>query len=357
MPGCWQLPGSAVPQVLPAGCGQEGVCSRRQGAAVLVEQRGLLWLGVQGGCLVGFSQLGCVVPLVEHSCVRPNAILLSSCCPSVGKELYPGPCLPPAGLSAGRPGAMRCSPKRSLTAVIAASFLLLLLLLLLHRGSWQDPQEVSPVPVEPPPPRPMWAPHPRSAPFLPQWDPNLWFCCLPCPISSPNSSSAFSLPFGLLQFRSWRGKCPPLAYMCPRPRVLTSPPVAAIQVQFRDLPSDAVLKILKQGSLHILQDTDNLCALHNISYHLLAGSPLPHKSKCLWGPVLGWALGAAPLTRCEPPHHCHCWVLNSLLFSVQLGSGVTTAILDFPGQDPSAWGWFSCLPSGELDLLTLDVGP
>eukprot|EP00076_Gallus_gallus_P033891 XP_024999429.1 alpha-1,6-mannosyl-glycoprotein 4-beta-N-acetylglucosaminyltransferase isoform X1 [Gallus gallus] len=93
------------------------------------------------------------------------------------------------GLSAGRPGAMRCSPKRSLTAVIAASFLLLLLLLLLHRGSWQDPQEV----------------------------------------------------------------------------------------QFRDLPSDAVLKILKQGSLHILQDTDNLCALHNISYHLLAGSPLPHK--------------------------------------------------------------------------------
>uniref|UniRef100_A0A8V1A649 Alpha-1,3-mannosyl-glycoprotein 4-beta-N-acetylglucosaminyltransferase F n=2 Tax=Gallus gallus TaxID=9031 RepID=A0A8V1A649_CHICK len=172
---------------------------------------------------------------------------------------------------------MRCSPKRSLTAVIAASFLLLLLLLLLHRGSWQDPQEVSPVPVEPPPPRPMWAPHPRSAPFLPQWDPNLWFCCLPCPISSPNSSSAFSLPFGLLQFRSWRGKCPPLAYMCPRPRVLTSPPVAAIQVQFRDLPSDAVLKILKQGSLHILQDTDNLCALHNISYHLLAGSPLPHK--------------------------------------------------------------------------------
>ncbi|XP_046760046.1 alpha-1,6-mannosyl-glycoprotein 4-beta-N-acetylglucosaminyltransferase isoform X2 [Gallus gallus] len=140
VPGCWQLPGSAVPQVLPAGCGQEGVCSRRQGAAVLVEQRGLLWLGVQG-------------------------------------------------LSAGRPGAMRCSPKRSLTAVIAASFLLLLLLLLLHRGSWQDPQEV----------------------------------------------------------------------------------------QFRDLPSDAVLKILKQGSLHILQDTDNLCALHNISYHLLAGSPLPHK--------------------------------------------------------------------------------
>lgn len=156
---------------------------------MLVEQRGLLWLGVQGGCLVGFSQLGCVVPLVEHSCVRPSAILLSSCCPSVGKELYPGPCLPPAGLSAGRPGAMRCSPKRSLTAVIAASFLLLLLLLLLHRGSWQDPQEV----------------------------------------------------------------------------------------QFRDLPSDAVLKILKQGSLHILQDTDNLCALHNISYHLLAGSPLPHK--------------------------------------------------------------------------------
>uniref|UniRef100_A0A8V1A1K5 Alpha-1,3-mannosyl-glycoprotein 4-beta-N-acetylglucosaminyltransferase F n=1 Tax=Gallus gallus TaxID=9031 RepID=A0A8V1A1K5_CHICK len=51
----------------------------------------------------------------------------------------------------------------------------------------------------------------------------------------------------------------------------------SMKVQFRDLPSDAVLKILKQGSLHILQDTDNLCALHNISYHLLAGSPLPHK--------------------------------------------------------------------------------
>lgn len=137
--------------------------------------------------------------------------------------------------------------------------------------------------------------------------------------------------------------------MCPRPRVLTSPPVAAIQVQFRDLPSDAVLKILKQGSLHILQDTDNLCALHNISYHLLAGSPLPHKSECLWGPVLGWALRAAPLTHCEPPHHCHCWVLsplNSLLFSVQLGSGVTTAILISLAKIHLPGGGFPAYPVG-----------
>ncbi|XP_003212894.1 alpha-1,6-mannosyl-glycoprotein 4-beta-N-acetylglucosaminyltransferase [Meleagris gallopavo] len=49
------------------------------------------------------------------------------------------------------------------------------------------------------------------------------------------------------------------------------------QVEFRDPPSDTVLKILKQRALHIHQDTDNLSALNNISYYVLAGSPSPHK--------------------------------------------------------------------------------
>lgn len=149
---------------------------------MLEEQRGFL-------CLVGFSQLGCVAPLGEHCCVHPSAILLSSCCPSIGKELYPGLCcalmhLSPAGLSAGQPSAMRVSPKRSLTAVFAASFFLLLLLL--HRASWQQQDfQVSPVLGESPPLCPTWASNPSSAPFLPHWDPNLWFCCLPWPCITP----------------------------------------------------------------------------------------------------------------------------------------------------------------------------
>ncbi|NXK56302.1 MGT4C acetylglucosaminyltransferase, partial [Chauna torquata] len=51
-----------------------------------------------------------------------------------------------------------------------------------------------------------------------------------------------------------------------------------IQVEFRGLPPDTVLQMLKsEGALHILQDLDNLSAPHNVSYHLLAGSPSPHK--------------------------------------------------------------------------------
>ncbi|XP_031464376.1 alpha-1,6-mannosyl-glycoprotein 4-beta-N-acetylglucosaminyltransferase isoform X1 [Phasianus colchicus] len=49
------------------------------------------------------------------------------------------------------------------------------------------------------------------------------------------------------------------------------------KVEFRNLPSDTVLKTLKQGALHIHQDTDSLSALNNITYHLLVGSPSPHK--------------------------------------------------------------------------------
>ncbi|NXJ05074.1 MGT4C acetylglucosaminyltransferase, partial [Odontophorus gujanensis] len=51
----------------------------------------------------------------------------------------------------------------------------------------------------------------------------------------------------------------------------------AIQEEFRHLPSHTALKMLKQGVLHILYNVDDFSAPLNISYHLLAGSPPPHK--------------------------------------------------------------------------------
>ncbi|XP_074750098.1 alpha-1,6-mannosyl-glycoprotein 4-beta-N-acetylglucosaminyltransferase isoform X3 [Strix uralensis] len=93
--------------------------------------------------------------------------------------------------SACRPGAMRCSLKRYLTAALTASFLLLLLFLL-HGGSQQEQ------------------------------DP--------------------------------------------------------LEVELRGLAPATVLQMLQpEGAQRILQNTDDLSALHNVSYHLLAGSLSPHK--------------------------------------------------------------------------------
>lgn len=72
---------------------------------------------------------------------------------------------------------MRCSLKRSLTVLLAASFLLLLLLL--HGGSWQeqDPLEVSHQPV-----MSHWRGHWSILyPFLPHMDPNLSSALFPAP--------------------------------------------------------------------------------------------------------------------------------------------------------------------------------
>ncbi|NXS97427.1 MGT4C acetylglucosaminyltransferase, partial [Jacana jacana] len=50
------------------------------------------------------------------------------------------------------------------------------------------------------------------------------------------------------------------------------------QVELTGLGSDTALQMLQLGrSQHILWDTDDLSALHNVSYHLLAGSLSPHK--------------------------------------------------------------------------------
>ncbi|XP_051664705.1 alpha-1,6-mannosyl-glycoprotein 4-beta-N-acetylglucosaminyltransferase-like isoform X2 [Manacus candei] len=87
---------------------------------------------------------------------------------------------------------MRCSLKRCLTAVLAASFLLLLLLLLLHGGSQQEQ------------------------------DP--------------------------------------------------------LEVDLRGLTPDTILQLLRPGGAQrILRDTDELSPLHNVSYHVLAGSLAPQK--------------------------------------------------------------------------------
>ncbi|NXP27868.1 MGT4C acetylglucosaminyltransferase, partial [Scytalopus superciliaris] len=50
------------------------------------------------------------------------------------------------------------------------------------------------------------------------------------------------------------------------------------QVGLGGLPPDTVLQMLQpEGAQHILRDTDELSTLHNISYHLLAGSLSPQK--------------------------------------------------------------------------------
>uniref|UniRef100_A0A8C3K299 Alpha-1,3-mannosyl-glycoprotein 4-beta-N-acetylglucosaminyltransferase C n=1 Tax=Calidris pygmaea TaxID=425635 RepID=A0A8C3K299_9CHAR len=49
-------------------------------------------------------------------------------------------------------------------------------------------------------------------------------------------------------------------------------------LELKGLAPAAVLQMLQpEGAQHVLQDTDDLSALHNVSYHLLAGSPPPHK--------------------------------------------------------------------------------
>lgn len=103
--GCWQLPGIRGDGTGPACSEQDGGRSRGWGH--------------------------CLVPVVP---------VLGSCCALI--------CLFLPQASVGWPGAMRCSPKRCLTAALTA-FVLLLLFLLLHRGSWQEqePLEVSPAPV------------------------------------------------------------------------------------------------------------------------------------------------------------------------------------------------------------------
>ncbi|KAM9369489.1 alpha-1,6-mannosyl-glycoprotein 4-beta-N-acetylglucosaminyltransferase-like [Phaethornis superciliosus] len=51
-----------------------------------------------------------------------------------------------------------------------------------------------------------------------------------------------------------------------------------LEVEPGDLAPDTLLQVLQpEGALRILRDTDDLSALHNISYNLLAGSLLPHK--------------------------------------------------------------------------------
>ncbi|XP_014801791.1 PREDICTED: alpha-1,3-mannosyl-glycoprotein 4-beta-N-acetylglucosaminyltransferase C-like [Calidris pugnax] len=49
-------------------------------------------------------------------------------------------------------------------------------------------------------------------------------------------------------------------------------------LELKGLEPDAVLKMLQpEGAQHVLQDMDDLSALHNVSYHLLAGSLPSHK--------------------------------------------------------------------------------
>ncbi|NWI85874.1 MGT4C acetylglucosaminyltransferase, partial [Pitta sordida] len=51
-----------------------------------------------------------------------------------------------------------------------------------------------------------------------------------------------------------------------------------IQVELRGWTPDMILQMLQpEGAQHILRDTDNFPTLHNVSYHLLAGSPSPRK--------------------------------------------------------------------------------
>ncbi|XP_027672496.2 alpha-1,6-mannosyl-glycoprotein 4-beta-N-acetylglucosaminyltransferase-like [Falco biarmicus] len=50
------------------------------------------------------------------------------------------------------------------------------------------------------------------------------------------------------------------------------------EVELRGLAPDTILQMLQpEGAQRILRDSDDLSVLHNISYHLLAGSPSPHK--------------------------------------------------------------------------------
>ncbi|KAM9217495.1 LOW QUALITY PROTEIN: alpha-1,6-mannosyl-glycoprotein 4-beta-N-acetylglucosaminyltransferase-like [Leptosomus discolor] len=50
-----------------------------------------------------------------------------------------------------------------------------------------------------------------------------------------------------------------------------------LEVELRGLAPDMVLQMLQPGAQHILRDMDDLSALHNVTYQLLAGSPSPRK--------------------------------------------------------------------------------
>lgn len=71
---------------------------------------------------------------------------------------------------------------------------------------------------------------------------------------------------------------------------LTWFPAAPIQAELKGLAPDRVLQMLQPaGAQRILRDMDDFSALHNVSYHLLAGSLSPHKSEWLQDSELGRA--------------------------------------------------------------------
>lgn len=246
--------------------------------------------------------------------------------------VFPGLCpdlmcpfLPQA--SACWPGAMRWSLKRSVTAALAASFLFLLLLLLLQGGSWQeqDPLEVSPPPVMSHwrghwsilrPHLPHTDPHPSSAPFPAPYHlqtPALY--SLPgvalCTWASPPVQKLGGQDRGSLSFLGPPVVIPPCSLVSIVLWGLTWLPAAPIQVELGGLAPATVLQILQpEGAQRILRDTDDLSALHNVSYHLLAGSLSPHKSEWLWDPGLSRTPGlhispiAAACRSMDLPHHC-----------------------------------------------------
>lgn len=224
------------------------------------------------------------------------------------------PFLPQA--SACWPRAMRCSLKRSLTALLAASFLLLLLILYGGSRQEQDPLQVSPSPV-----MSCWRGHWSILhPCLPHKNPNPSSAPFPAPYH-PQSPALPSPPPGVA-LCTWaspiqelggqdRGSHSFLGPPCSRVSVvlwgLTWLPAAPIQVALRGLAPDAVLQVLQpEGAQRILRDTDDLLALHNVSYHLLAGSLSPHKSEWLRDPRLSRALGLriSPIAAHVPAWAC-----------------------------------------------------
>lgn len=213
---------------------------------VLQGSRGC-WQGWRGGCctwLICFSWLcwGVLPPACPQGTV-PRCLLMPRGHPRVhssgalGRGLSPRgasrrwwfslgctltcPFLPQA--SACWPRAMRCSLKRSLTALLAASFLLLLLILYGGSRQEQDPLQVSPPPV-----MSCWRGHWSILhPCLPHKNPNPSSAPFPAPYH-PQSPALPSPPPGLPcapgppQSRSWEGRTGapthfwvPLAHACP----------------------------------------------------------------------------------------------------------------------------------------------
>uniref|UniRef100_A0A8B9ZDK8 Alpha-1,3-mannosyl-glycoprotein 4-beta-N-acetylglucosaminyltransferase C n=1 Tax=Buteo japonicus TaxID=224669 RepID=A0A8B9ZDK8_9AVES len=155
-------------------------------------------------------------------------------------------------------------------------------------GSPGGESPTSDVPLEGPLEHPLSPPAPHRPP--PQ------LCSLPCTVSPPNPSSVFS-PWGCpvhmglppdpgagragqgLPLISGSPCCiTPCSLVCVVLWGLTWLPVAPIQVELGGLAPATVLQMLQpEGAQRILRDTDDLSALHNVSYHLLAGSLSPHK--------------------------------------------------------------------------------